>query len=174
MSLYLPLVQLGYATVGTVAVSGYTCPTKPVIVLHYATSTQAKEAYNFTRVYADFGLRTRLRGSVWRPNCPKGYFSVSDFIQSGYEWPGKLYKGVELRPCLSAYCMTTCTSHLVWDDRGTRSDQKVAFWVLHGSYAAYGQDIGYSGGFFRVTDDYDKGPTGNLSYCVHPRCVTNT
>lgn len=82
--MYVPLAQSGYALVGTLAVSGYSAPTKNVIVLHSSTSTDyATAATSFSRVYADYGTGADRDGSVWRPNCLPGYYSVSDFGQGG-------------------------------------------------------------------------------------------
>ena len=172
VSVYKPIPDSDSEVVGTVAVKGYNSPNEPVIVFVYSTSTDvARKAEDFELIYKDSGTGAYKDGSVWRPTCPDGYFSVSDFAQSGYTWPGVLYESVKIRPCIVKSCLTQCEAEWIWDDKGTGGDQDVVFYRVWGGVDRYGSDVGHSGGFFRAISQYNTAPKKDLLQCIKSECV---
>lgn len=168
-SLYKPNVAAGKALVGTAAVQGYSAPTRPVITIDTTTSSAvARPADRFWRVWGDWGTGSDRDGSVWRPACPSGYTSISDFGQDGYNWPGQFTEPI--LPCIANRCVRKCFVQWVWNDRGTGGDIDTSWWRLAGTEPQLGSDVGRNGGFFRGVTHYGH-PNGGDQMCLKPECV---
>ena len=184
-SFYKPNPLSGYELVGTVAVKGYQKPTNEVIVIHSSTSTAvAKKAERFTCVLRDRPARGVLSFlsvptsvSVWRPVCPPGFSSVSDFVQVGWSWPGYYYAEELIRPCIIDHCLQDCQPIWVWDNTcfvcgpPLRFRPFYTFFRVAGGNSKYGSDVGHEGGFFRMSRGSATPSEKELYRCIKPECV---
>ncbi|GMH43975.1 hypothetical protein BSKO_11909 [Bryopsis sp. KO-2023] len=171
-SFWKPVLGAKQALVGSVAVKGYKQPVQSVMTIHTSTSPEvAREAIEFERVWESSLIASKKRASVFRPVCPPGFSSISDFGQDDYEWPHS-YRNTKILPCIANWCIRKCAHGMedwIWNSRDTRLWYLATWWKMRGT------DVGKGGGFFRSwTTDMDgknKEIDNDLLNCLEPDCV---
>ncbi|GMH36784.1 hypothetical protein BSKO_04657 [Bryopsis sp. KO-2023] len=148
-SLYKPNVAANKALVGTVAVKGYSSPTKPVITIDTSTSfAVARPASRFYKLWGDHGTGSDRDGSVYRAVCPGGYTSISDFGQKGYNWPVLCYVTLRNALRISLRSLMLFNFVLVLLLLGVHSSiaqdcatSELSLWVKEASIPSLGEEI---------------------------------
>ncbi|GMH34621.1 hypothetical protein BSKO_02482 [Bryopsis sp. KO-2023] len=160
------------ALVGTIASYLYDSPDPVRPIITFDTSTSFAVARPATRY--DMVCQSTLHGRsggpyVYRPVCPAGYTSVSDFASISDSWPGGEYRGEPIRPCIVNRCLEQCFEDHVF------SLNDVTLWRILGTNSEYGSDVGEMGsaaGFFRVMmKGWDSPPSPSLLMCLKAECV---
>lgn len=180
LSTYVQRPDMGYAIMGTLGIESSTFASGRTAVVSLRTSdTLVKPALSFAKVWAGKQSEESLGDiiiSVWRPACPEGYTSISDFFQRGARAPPRgIYKDYTLRPCIVNSCLKTCFAKWLWQDEYCPAGVHVHIFSIVGGQSKYGSELGSAGGFFRALrwwygKPHDHVPV-KLTQCLDPKCI---
>jgi len=169
----------GYAIMGSLGLKDSTYAGGQTAVVSLRTpDSLVTQALSFQPVWAGVLMYASFKFTafaVYRPVCPAGYNSISDFVRPGGDAPPKgIYKDYEIRPCIIESCLRTCGVRWLWDTSNNVARTSALFITIAGGNAKYGSATGNAGAFFRAVD-FKYYPHYNipisLTQCLDPKCI---